>query len=196
MKKLIFATNNKGKLKEMQLLLPSIEIISLQDISWTEEIDEPFDTFHENALIKAVTIFKATQLPVLSDDSGLCIEALNGAPGVHSAYYGGHPRTDQKNIDKVLEEMKEIEHRAAYFKAVLCLIWDGQVHYFEGRVDGHIADKPMGMDGFGYDPIFQPENQTVTFAEMTKSEKNNLSHRTLALQKMISFLTLNKITLQ
>ena len=134
MKKLIFATNNKGKLKEMQLLLPSIEIISLQDISWTEEIDEPFDTFHENALIKAVTIFKATQLPVLSDDSGLCIEALNGAPGVHSAYYGGHPRTDQKNIDKVLEEMKEIEQRAAYFKAVLCLIWDGRVHYFEGRV--------------------------------------------------------------
>ena len=131
MKKLIFATNNKGKLKEMQLLLPSIEIISLEDIKWTEEIDEPFDTFHENALIKAVTIFKATQLPVLSDDSGLCIEALMGAPGVHSAYYGGHPRTDQKNIDKVLDEMKGIEQRAAYFKAVLCLIWDGQVHYFE-----------------------------------------------------------------
>ena len=156
MKKLIFATNNKGKLKEMQLLLPSIEIISLNDINWTEEIDEPFDTFHENALIKAVTIFKATQLPILSDDSGLCIEALMGAPGVHSAYYGGHPRTDQKNIDKVLDEMKGIDQRVAYFKAVLCLIWDGQVHYFEGRVDGHIADKPMGMDGFGYDPIFIP----------------------------------------
>jgi XTP/dITP diphosphohydrolase len=188
MKKLIFATNNKGKLKEMQLLLPSIEIISLQDINWTEEIDEPFDAFHENALIKAVTIFKATQLPVLSDDSGLCIEAINGAPGVHSAYYGGHPRTDQKNIDKVLEEMKEIEHRAAYFKAVLCLIWDGQVHYFEGRVDGHIADKPMGMDGFGYDPIFIPSGYQESFAQLPMDIKNKLSHRAKAVQHLLAFL--------
>ena len=188
MKKLIFATNNKGKLKEMQLLLPSIEIISLQDINWAEEIDEPFDTFHENALIKAVTIFKATQLPVLSDDSGLCVEALNGAPGVHSAYYGGHPRTDQKNIDKVLEEMKEIEQRAAYFKAVLCLIWDGQVHYFEGRVDGHIADKPMGVDGFGYDPIFIPSGYQDSFAQLPMDIKNKLSHRAQAVQHLLAFL--------
>ncbi|MDE3255629.1 MAG: RdgB/HAM1 family non-canonical purine NTP pyrophosphatase [Bacteroidota bacterium] len=188
MKKLIFATNNKGKLKEMQLLLPSIEIISLNDINWTEEIDEPFDTFHENALIKAVTIFKATQLPVLSDDSGLCIHALHGAPGVHSAYYGGHPRADQKNINKVLEELDGVTQREAYFKAVLCLIWEDQVHYFEGVVDGHIADNPMGVDGFGYDPIFIPTGYKESFAQLPLAIKNTLSHRAQAVNKLLAFL--------
>ena len=188
MKKLIFATNNKGKLKEMQLLLPNIEIISLKDINWTEEIDEPFDTFHENALIKAVTIFKATQMPVLSDDSGLCIHALNGAPGVHSAYYGGHPRTDQKNINKVLEELDGATQREAYFKAVLCLIWDGQVHYFEGNVDGRIANSPMGVDGFGYDPIFVPVGYQESFAQLPMDIKNKLSHRAKAVQQLLAFL--------
>lgn len=194
---LIFASHNENKTTEIRAMLPSdVQLISLNELNYFDEIEETESTLEGNSLLKAKTIFEHFQLPCFADDSGLEIDFLYGKPGVFSARYAGEPKNDQENIKKVLDELKDTEERQARFRTVITLVAKNQINAFEGSIQGSITKSQKGTDGFGYDPIFQPEHQTVTFAEMTKSEKNNLSHRTLALQKMISFLTLNKITLQ
>jgi len=189
---LVFATNNQGKLKELSAMLPHLEIQSLQEIGYTKEIPEPFETFQENALTKAKTVFDFCGLPVLSDDSGLCVEALGGAPGVHSAYYGGEHGNAKKNIQKLLNELKPFADRSAYFISLICLVAKEETHYFEGRCEGEISKVWKGHQGFGYDPVFIPEGYEKSFAEMELNEKNKISHRGKALSKLLQFLNLKQ----
>lgn len=189
---LIFATHNQHKLEEVKQMLPSnLEFKSLTEINFHDEIDETGTTFIENARIKAQTIYQKTGVNVFADDSGLVIEGLNGAPGVYSARYAGTGKSED-NIAKVLEEMKDISDRKAYFIAVFCLILNGEEHFFEGRVNGTIANEILGADGFGYDPIFIPEGHQQSFAQMSAVEKNSMSHRGRAVEQLNKFLT--KIT--
>ncbi len=189
MMELLLASSNPGKILEIKEILgESFLLKGLKDIGIFEEIPETGKTFHENALLKAEYVYKKTNLNVLADDSGLCIKALNDAPGVYSARYAGEPKSDEKNIQLVLEEMKDFEDRSAYFMCVICLIMKGSVYYFEGRVDGRIAQYPRGKNGFGYDPIFIPNGFNNTLAELPTEIKNQLSHRYIALKKMKDFL--------
>lgn len=186
---LIFATHNQHKLEEVKQMLPQhIQFKSLTEINFHDEIEETGDTFIENARIKAQTIYKKTGVNVFADDSGLVIEGLDGAPGVYSARYAGTGKSED-NIAKVLEELKNIENRNAYFIAVFCLILDGKEYFFEGRINGTISKSIMGADGFGYDPIFIPENYTQSFAEMSAEEKNSMSHRGRAVEQLNKFLS-------
>ncbi|MBF0596449.1 RdgB/HAM1 family non-canonical purine NTP pyrophosphatase [Faecalibacter rhinopitheci] len=186
---LIFATHNQHKLEEVKQMLPQyIQFKSLTEINFNDEIEETGDTFIENARIKAQTIYKKTGVNVFADDSGLVIEGLEGAPGVYSARYAGTGKSED-NIAKVLEELKDIENRNAYFIAVFCLILDGKEYFFEGRINGTISKSIMGADGFGYDPIFIPENYTQSFAEMSAEEKNSMSHRGRAVEQLNKFLS-------
>ena len=186
---LIFATHNQHKLEEVQQMLPkNLQFKSLTEINFHDEIEETGSTFIENATIKAQTIFQKSGVNVFADDSGLVIEGLDGAPGVYSARYAGTGKSED-NIAKVLEELKGIENRKAYFIAVFCLILDGKEYFFEGRVNGTIAEEILGADGFGYDPIFIPEGHTKSFAQMTSEEKNNMSHRGRAVEQLNEFLT-------
>ncbi|MBQ0147386.1 MAG: RdgB/HAM1 family non-canonical purine NTP pyrophosphatase [Flavobacteriaceae bacterium] len=186
---LIFATHNQHKLEEVKQMLPQhIQFKSLTEINFHDEIEETGDTFIENARIKAQTIYKKTGVNVFADDSGLVIEGLDGAPGVYSARYAGTGKSED-NIAKVLEELKDIENRNAYFIAVFCLILDGKEYFFEGRINGTISKSIMGADGFGYDPIFIPENYTQSFAEMSAEEKNSMSHRGRAVEQLNKFLS-------
>lgn len=155
---LIFATNNAHKIAEIQSLVGTdFSIIDLRSAGIDIDIPEPHHTLNENALEKAQTIFNITKTNCFSEDTGLEIEALNGAPGVKSARYAGEDRNFQANIDKVLDQLKNVENRKAQFKTVICLIWDGQTYYFEGICKGHISISMQGEKGFGYDPIFVPE---------------------------------------
>lgn len=189
MNTLVVATNNKGKLKEIRQLLPwDIALQSMQDIGFTDEIDEPYDTFAENAAIKARTVQEFSGMNTLADDSGLCVHALNGAPGVKSARYAGMPADDHRNLQQLLEDMKGQTDRRAYYQAVICLVWEGEVHYFEGFCHGTITEEPRGKKGFGYDPVFIPDGYDKTFAELPTEIKNKLSHRGEAMRKLVAFL--------
>ncbi len=188
-KKLIFATNNAHKLNEVRNIEGlNFEIAGLKDIGFTGEIPEDFDTLEENALQKARFIHDKYGVDCFADDTGLEIEALEGRPGVLSARYAGAECDPEKNIRKILEELKDINNRNARFKTVVALILDNKVHIFEGTVDGEILDEQHGKDGFGYDPVFRPAGYDQTFAEMPLNEKNKISHRARAMQKLIAFL--------
>lgn len=185
---LVLASNNPGKIREIRELLPGCSLLSLADIGFDRDIEEPFNTFRDNALIKARTIAEFSEKNVLSDDSGICIEALNGAPGVYSARYAGEPKSDERNLQKALTELQGIDNRSAYYVAVVCLIWEGRAHFFEGYCRGRIAYEPVGTGGFGYDPIFIPDGFGQTFGELSSDIKHRLSHRGAALRKMAAFL--------
>jgi XTP/dITP diphosphohydrolase len=186
---LIFATNNAHKIAEIQSLVgPDFSIIDMKSAGIDIDIPEPHHTLNENALEKAQTIFNITKTNCFSEDTGLEIEALNGAPGVKSARYAGEDRNFQANIDKVLDELKNVENRKAQFRTVICLIWEGQTYYFEGICKGHISISMQGEKGFGYDPIFIPEGSKKSFAEMSMEEKNRFSHRQKAVSQLFEFL--------
>lgn len=169
-------------------MIHDISLLSLNDIGFKDEIEEPFQTFEENALQKANTIFRFSGKNVFADDSGICVNVLEGAPGVHSAYFGGLPRTDAKNNARLLKELQGAEDRTAYYKAVICLIWKEQTYFFEGICNGYLLEAPRGNDGFGYDPLFVPDGYEQTFAELPLNIKNQISHRGKAIRKMVDFL--------
>lgn len=185
---LIFATHNNNKVKEVTKMLPSyLSMKSLTDINFFDEIEETGTTFEKNAQLKAKTIFDKTGKNIFADDSGLVIEALDGAPGVYSARYAGTGK-DEDNIAKALKELEGKTNRKAYFISIFCLILDGKEYFFEGRVNGTIATEIMGDNGFGYDPIFIPDGFSKSFAQMSPEEKNAISHRGKAVEKLNDFL--------
>lgn len=189
MKKIVFATNNKNKLKEIQhLLKDTVEILSLSDIGFNDDIDETEDTLRGNASLKSHAIFDRLEYHVFSDDTGLEIEALNGEPGVYSARYAGEDGNAEANMKKVLAKMEGQNNRKACFRTVISLILEGKEYFFEGKVDGEILTEKQGDEGFGYDPIFQPEGYNETFAELPMSVKNEISHRGKAVKKLVKFL--------
>jgi XTP/dITP diphosphohydrolase len=185
---LCFATNNAHKLKEIRAILgDSFELKTLNEINCEEELPETTDTIEGNSHQKAEYVWEHFHLNCFADDSGLEITALNGAPGVHSAYYSG-TRNHQKNIERVLNELQDADDRSAQFKTVITLILNGQSQQFEGIIKGNLLHQPRGTEGFGYDPIFVPESHDRTFAEMTLEEKGKLSHRARAFSKLVDFL--------
>lgn len=190
MKKIVFATNNAHKLDEVrQMLGEKIEIYSLKDIRCNEEIAETSDTIEGNALQKARYVSEHYHTDCFADDTGLEVEALNGAPGVYSARYAeGSGHDSEANMRKLLKEMEHIDNRKARFRTVFALIINGKEHLFEGIVNGEIIRTRRGTSGFGYDPIFVPEGYTQTFAEMGNDLKNKISHRAIATQKLCKFL--------
>ncbi len=185
---LVIASNNKGKIRELTELLNGISLLSLKDIGFLDEIEEPFDQFDQNARAKADTIHSFSGKNVMAEDSGLCVAALGGAPGVHSARYAGSPQDEQRNLEKLMQRMEGEQDRKAFYKAVICLIWDGKEHFFEGICNGQIATKSRGDGGFGYDPIFIPDGFNETFAEISPEVKNQISHRGKAIAQMLDFL--------
>jgi XTP/dITP diphosphohydrolase len=186
---LIFATNNAHKIEEIQRVVGSkFNIQSLKDAGIAIDIPEPHDTLTENALEKANTIFQLTGKDCFSEDTGLEVAALHGAPGVKSARYAGEPPSDEANMQKLLLELSGKTDRQAQFRTVIALIIDHQVHYFEGICKGQIAHTPQGNQGFGYDPIFIPDGADRCFALMSIEEKNQYSHRRQATEKLILFL--------
>ncbi|WP_139957867.1 non-canonical purine NTP diphosphatase [Flavicella sediminum] len=186
--KIVFATNNKNKLKEVQALVSNFELLSLQDIQCLEDIPETSDSIEGNSKLKADYVTKKYDMACFADDTGLEINALNGAPGVYSARYAGPGNDAEKNMQKVLNELKETSNRTAQFKTVITLNLNGQQHVFEGICKGTILKEKTGQEGFGYDPIFQPEGFSKSFSEMNMEEKGAISHRGLAVKKLISFL--------
>lgn len=189
MSTLVVATNNKGKIKEIRQLLPwDMALQGLSDIGFSGEIPEPYETFEQNAAAKAHTVYEFCGLNTLADDSGICVPALNNAPGVHSARYGGIPTDDWRNLQKLLDAMTGVTDRRAFYKAVICLVWDEQTYYFEGTCYGTLAEAPRGKKGFGYDPIFIPDGYEQTFGELPDDVKNKLSHRGEAIRKMMEFI--------
>lgn len=190
--KLLFATHNPHKSQEIRDIFLSsgsaLEITSLVELGDMEEIIESGDTLVENALIKAREGYARHGLDCFADDTGLEVEALDGRPGVYSARYAGPECRAEDNIQKLLGELQGIQNRSARFRTVIALISDGKEHLFEGVVNGQIIDHKTGTEGFGYDPIFQPNGYSITFGEMSESEKNKISHRGLAIQKLIAFL--------
>lgn len=188
-KKFVFATNNAHKLEEVSAILnDKVELFSMKDINCTVDIPETADTLEDNALIKARFIFENYHLDCFADDTGLEVEALNGAPGVYSARYAGDAHNAEANMKKLLHELEGVENRKAQFRTVFALIIDGKEHLFEGIVKGEIIKNRRGISGFGYDPIFVPEGYTQTFAEMGSELKNKISHRALAMEKLCRFL--------
>jgi XTP/dITP diphosphohydrolase len=189
MQQLVFATNNAHKLTEVQAAVAGkIKLLSLNDIACHDDIEETGSTFKENAAIKSHFIYNKYKINSFADDSGLEIDALNGAPGVYSARYAGEHGNHAANNQKVLKQLKGVTNRKARFITVISLICDGEEHFFEGSVEGTICTELSGSDGFGYDPIFQPDGFDVTFAEMTTAQKNAISHRGRAVEKLVEFL--------
>ena len=188
MKKLIFGTNNTNKLVEIKSVVRTFEVIGLKEMGIHEDIDETGTTLEENALIKSRYIYQKTGLDCFSDDTGLEIEALDGKPGVYSARYAGAECNSEANMQKVLKEIKGSENRRAQFRTVIALIIDGNEYFFEGKVDGEILKFRTGNDGFGYDPIFKPNGFNKSFAQMSIQQKNEISHRGLAVKQLINFL--------
>ena len=187
--KILFATSNKNKALEIQKLIPEgFEILTLNDIDLQKEIPETSDTIEGNAIQKTNFIIENFGIDCFADDTGLEIEALKGEPGVYSARYAGEEKDSNKNMDLVLKKMKGITNRKARFKTIISLSLDNKSYLFEGIVEGNIRKDKIGNLGFGYDPIFEPENIGRTFAEMTIEEKNTISHRGRAFEKMIHFL--------
>jgi XTP/dITP diphosphohydrolase len=186
---LIFATNNRNKVAEIQSLVgPNFTIIPLKEAGIEIDIPEPHDQLEENAKEKALTIFNRTNQNCFSEDTGLEIDALGGAPGVKSARYAGENSNAQSNIDLVLSNMTGVENRTAQFRTVICLIWENQTYYFEGICKGQILSNMQGENGFGYDPIFVPDGASKSFANMTMEEKNTFSHRKKAVTQLFDFL--------
>jgi len=186
---LVFATNNQNKIKEIKLALgKSFDVLSLKDINCNEELPETQETLVGNALQKAEYVYKNYQYNCFADDTGLVIPALNGEPGVYSARYAGEEKNAEANMQKVLEKLKGVTSRDAYFETAIALIIDGKKHTFVGRVDGEILPQKAGAKGFGYDPIFKPNGFDISFAQMTMEEKNAISHRGRAFRKMLAFL--------
>uniref|UniRef100_A0A6A7GDE6 dITP/XTP pyrophosphatase n=1 Tax=Hirondellea gigas TaxID=1518452 RepID=A0A6A7GDE6_9CRUS len=184
MKKLFLATGNKKKIKEISEILEGYEILSINDGYTIPDVVEDRDTFEGNSQKKALEISKAVNMPVIADDSGLCVEALGGAPGIYSARYSGEDATDEKNNEKLIEELKNKENKRAKFVCVITLAKpDGEYHSFRGEVEGVIVEKARGIDGFGYDPHFYIEKYGKTFAEIPEIKKE-ISHRANALRKM------------
>ena len=187
--KLVFASNNLNKIEEIQNLLPaSIKILSLKDIGCFEEIPETAETIEGNAILKANYVTQKYGYDCFADDSGLEIEYLNGAPGVYSARFAGEQKNDQDNIEKVLNELSGVLNRKANFKTVIALNLNNEQHLFTGIIDGTIISAQKGINGFGYDPIFQPNNYSITFAEMEQNEKSKISHRGQAVAQLLRFL--------
>jgi len=187
--KIIFATNNKNKVEEIKHLShQKFQIFTLQEVGIDIDIPEPHDTLEANATEKSSTIYKLTNEAVFSEDTGLEVHALGGAPGVKSARYAGEGRNMQDNIDKLLAELKDKPSRAAQFRTVVSLIIGGKEYQFEGICKGHITHEMDGSNGFGYDPVFIPEGSNATFANMDIAEKNKFSHRKKAVQQLIDFL--------
>jgi XTP/dITP diphosphohydrolase len=189
MKKLVFATNNAHKLSEVRAILaPKFEIISLADLNCNDDIPETAETLDGNALIKAQYIHDKFGLDCFADDTGLEIDALGGEPGVYSARYAGDVECAHENMCKVLEKLGDNPNRTACFRTVIALIQGTKISYFEGKINGSIATQPRGDSGFGYDPIFVPEGYMVSFAQLNAEEKNQISHRALAVKKLVDFL--------
>lgn len=187
--KLVFATHNAHKLKEVQQLLPTgIVLLSLSDIGCTEDIAETANTLKGNAQLKADYITKTYGYACFADDTGLEVAALNGAPGVYSARYAGETCTAEDNIQKLLYQLKGVADRSAQFTTVIALNLDGQQYIFEGICHGEILKQPQGGQGFGYDPIFRPREYCMSFAEMALAEKGRISHRGKAIAKLVAFL--------
>ena len=187
-----FATHNQNKVQEIRKLVgKNLEIISLDDLGVTEEIEETGATLKENALLKAQYIFDKYAIACFADDSGLEVEALNGAPGVHSARFSGVPTNNERNIDKLLALLVNQENKQARFRTVIALVKEDEQHFFEGVVEGKIIDQRRGNNGFGYDPVFLPNHFDRTFAEMDMGEKNLISHRGQAVKKLTDFLNKN-----
>lgn len=191
LKELIFASHNKGKIKEIRELLAPLNItVKTSDDIEIPDVEETGTTFAENSLLKSSAIAKMTGIACIADDSGLCVDALNGAPGVYSARYAPN-RDFDKGMEKLLTEMNESSNksRSAHFSCVISLAYpDGKYEIFEGRVDGHIAEKKQGTEGFGYDPLFIPDGFDKSFAELGSEVKNNISHRARAMQKLLAYL--------
>lgn len=190
MRQLIFATNNKHKLTEVcAALAGKVKVLSLSDVGLHGEIPETADTLQGNALQKAEWVWERTHADCFADDTGLEVEALNGAPGVYSARYAGEHCSFDDNIDKLLTALEGEKNRKADFRTVICLIENGKAKYFEGRVDGQIlTERHSNGEGFGYDPIFMPDRFAVSFAEMPLEIKNQISHRGLAVKKFKEYL--------
>ncbi|MBS2096941.1 non-canonical purine NTP diphosphatase [Carboxylicivirga linearis] len=186
---LVFATNNNNKLKEIQAAVgEKIQLKNLSDINCFDDIPETRETLEGNALQKAEYIYDKYSINCFADDTGLEIDALNGEPGVYSARYAGPQREAEDNMAKVLELMKSETNRKAKFRTVMALIIDDQKYLFEGVVEGQILTEKTGKDGFGYDPIFQPDGYSLSFAEMSLADKNKISHRAKAVYKLVEFL--------
>ena len=188
-KKIVFATGNPNKLKEIKSAINRFEIVGLKDLGITEEIPETGDALKKNALQKAKYVYEKTALDCFSDDTGLEIEALDFRPGVYSAMYAGPDCNAENNMRKVLKELEGKTNRNAQFKTVIALILEGKEYFFEGLVSGEILKQKTGKDGFGYDPIFKPFGYKESFAEMSIARKNEISHRGLAVKKLIKFLS-------
>ena len=189
-RKLVFATNNAHKMEEVAAILgDQVELLSLNDIGCQTDIPETAETLEGNALLKSSYIYKNYHLDCFADDTGLEVEALNGAPGVYSARYaGGEGHDAQANMLKLLHELDGKENRKAQFRTAISLILDGKEYFFEGVIKGEIIKEKRGDSGFGYDPVFMPEGYDRTFAELGNDIKNQISHRALAVQKLCEFL--------
>jgi XTP/dITP diphosphohydrolase len=193
---LIFATHNKNKVIEVKSLInTSINLLSLTDINYLDDIAETANSIEGNALLKATTIANYTCKNCFADDSGLFVNALHGAPGIFSARYVGLQKNDNDNMNLLLQNLIGVEDRTAYFKTVLALIINGENYFFEGVIMGKIIETKIGNEGFGYDPIFVPDGYTKTFAQLTLAEKSNLSHRAIAVKKMMTFINENLINI-
>ncbi len=189
MRKIVFATNNKHKLQEVRAAVcDTFDIIGLDEIGFHEEIPEDQETLQGNASQKSHFIYDRYHLNCFADDTGLEVEALNGAPGVYSARYAGEGCSFENNIKKLLMAMEGKTNRNACFRTVISLILEGKEYFFEGKVEGKILTGKMGEEGFGYDPVFQPNGFDISFAQMSLTEKNKISHRGQAVQKLTDFL--------
>lgn len=191
MKQLVFATHNLNKAIEINKLLGDrYKILTLDEIGCMEDIPETGKTFEDNAALKSQYVVDHFKIDCFADDSGLEVDALNNEPGIYSARYSGE-RDDFKNLSLVLRKLEGVKNRKARFKTVICLSKDGKNHYFAGVINGNIRNQASGTNGFGYDPIFEPEGYNITFAEMELTEKNAISHRAIAVRKLIAFLKEN-----
>lgn len=189
--KLVFATNNKNKLQEVQAMLTNFEIVSLNDIDCFDDIPETADTLEGNAIIKANYITEKYGLNCFADDTGLEVEALNNEPGVYSARYAGEENDSEKNIQKLLSELRNSNKRMAQFRTAVALNINGKQFIFEGICKGFILTEKQGEKGFGYDPVFMPSGYDKSFAEMDMDTKGSISHRGKAIQKLVTFLNKN-----
>ena len=187
---LIFATGNQNKLLEINKIIPNnVKIISLKDLKFSDDIPENENTIEGNAIYKAKYIYNKFNTNVFSDDTALEVEALNGEPGVYSARYAGEACDSNDNINKLLKKLKKKKNRNARFKTIIALIIKNKIHTFEGIINGEILKNPIGENGFGYDSIFRPAGYSKSFAELSINEKNIISHRSLAIKKLINFIS-------
>jgi len=192
-RKLVFATNNAHKLEEVRSIIgEDFEILSLNSIECFDDIPETADTLEGNAMLKARYVVRRFGFDCFADDTGLEVEALDGAPGVYSARYAGEGKNSQDNVAKLLRELDGATNRKARFRTAIALILNGREELFEGSVEGEIIDQPRGCEGFGYDPVFVPKGYGQTFAEMAAEQKNSISHRGRAVEKLKDFLNVTK----